>query len=112
MMIEQVKVALLERALAESQARAQKLRTALAAAIKEADGWHDECRGEPCEGVDWCRDVLSMPSDGSALREMIEASASDERELCAMVCEYFMDRHGDADATECAEAIRLNFTST
>lgn len=111
----EAKVALLELAIAESQAHEQKLRTALAAAIIEADGWHDECRGEPCAEVDWCRDALATQQDDSALHEIIAAAKAEERESCAMFVERDCADNQMADPRELKEvaaAIRARITST
>jgi len=39
----------------------QRLRTALAKAIKEADGWCDESRGVPCPGLNQERMLAGLP---------------------------------------------------
>ena len=52
--------------------------------------------GEACNKM-----VDDMPNS-----EIVKAAIEDEREACAVVCDKLGDEYGDANAADCAAAIR------
>lgn len=102
----ETKVAMLERALAENQAREVKLRKALA----EATEWNWLDDDADTSIPSWVREAIALPPDDSALRELIEAEKADEREACAKRIEPTNPRDDWIEyakiRAECAAAIR------
>lgn len=94
----EAKVAMLERELAESQAREARLRAGYMRIRNANDSQMRD--GDMAREV--AGEMLAIPQDTSALREMIEA----EREACAKVCENMPLGDIWASPGQCAEAIR------